>query len=974
MKSRHKIKIRTIGFCCIIALVLIASLILCLTMVNTINRRMNASATSSLLSTTQVIADTLESYIQRDYDSLNVVGDICLKNGTPDSDELLAFRNSMELDWLGIVDEEGNGLDCYGESFLLADYSSTHSWQLAEPGYSNAYIGRLSGRPQITFWVPIYEDSEYRGTVLGNVLLSQYYSTNVFTFYEGAGRTYLFDASNGAWILKSLGTDGTATRQADIYTLLSASGNSQEDIDAFRGIVESGKAGTAVLNFNGERSYLCFLPMPSSPNWYVTTVIAKDILLQESSEVQGIIGLVLITVGVLLTLASLFLGSWFVRKTKTDELQYRETLFANISANLDSAFLIYDKIGRKTAFVSDNIKRLLGLDRAWLSEDAAHLFDWCGLTAQDSRCIAFLEGRLDKPSVCEFRMANELGQNTRTIRLELIPADLNHEIAVLTDITKDKEIQSSLVEAMQRVETASNAKNNFLSSMSHDLRTPINGIAGMTMIAAAHLDDRNRLLDCLGKINESTAHLLSLINEVLDMSQIESGKMELSTEPFNLGDLLQDVLSMNYPGIQQKNHDLNIRIHLLEHEKVVGDPARLTRVVTNLLSNAIKYTPSGGKINVTLEEKKSMMQGYGCYELVVQDNGIGMAPHFLEKLYEPFEREEDVRIGRIQGTGLGMSIVKNIIELMMGNIQVESQKGKGTTFRITFHLMLDEHEETLAKQLTGLPVLVVDDDTDNCDSVVKILCSIGMEGEWADSGAQAIDMVVNRHQQGKDYLAILLDWKMPGIDGVETARRIRASVGSEIPIIILTAYEWGEIESDARAAGVNAFLSKPLYKTKLLQKMTDIAEGNFQDAEASIHLPTTVISPGKRILLAEDNELNMEIAIELLRMMGIHADWAPDGAAVVEQFFSCPPGTYDMILMDIQMPKLNGYEAAAQIRHMDERPDARTIPIVAMTADAFKKDKEAAYKAGMNDHLSKPISLERLTQVLNHFLNNSRDR
>lgn len=966
-------KAQTFLICSAVFLVLAAALLFCSSMVNTINRRMNESATSNLLSTTQVMADTLEGLVEKDYESLDVVGAVYMGSETLASEQLLAFQETMEFDWIGTVDDRGNGVDCFGNQYRMPEHPEASAWNLRERGYSNAYIGKKSGRLQITLWVPVYRDGGYLGAVLGNVILTQYYSANVFTFYGGEGRTYLFDGADGVWILKSLGTDGTAARQKDIYSLLESSGNKAEDTNAFREAVEAGKAGTAVLNFNGKQSYLCFLPLPSSPGWYVTTVIAKDTLLRESSEVQRMIRWVLLILFATLVSSAIVLAVWFVQKTKTKEAHYREALFANISANLDSAFLIYDKNSRKTVFVSDNSKRLLGLDREWLSKDAGRLFDWCKISGDNPQRAAFLEGTLDKSEVREVCVENELGENARAIRLELIPADLGQELAVLTDITRDKDIQRSLIEAMERAEAASNAKNDFLSAMSHDLRTPINGIVGMTTIAAAHMEDKNRVRDCLAKISESTAHLLSLINEVLDMSQIESGKIELTSEPFNIAEMLQDVLSVNYPGIQQKNHTVKVRIHLMEHEKVIGDPARLSRIATNLISNAIKYTPSGGLITLALREKTPMIQGYGCYELMVQDNGIGMSARFLDRLFEPFEREEDVRLSRIQGTGLGLSIVKSMVELMMGSIQVESGKDKGTTFRVTLNLRLDEREAQDARHLAGLPVLVVDDDKTNCQTVTEILCNIGMEGEWTDNGIQAVRMVAERHQKGADYLAVLLDWKMPGIDGVEAARRMRAEVGPQVPIIILTAYEWGEIEAEAREAGVDAFLSKPIYKAKLLQKMTEITDGRLEASKVPHVFPIRDIPQGKRVLLAEDNELNREIAVEILRMMGVEADWAEDGAAVVERFAGSAPGTYDLILMDIQMPNMNGYEATRTIRGMD-RPDSLSIPIVAMTADAFRKDEQAAREAGMNEHLAKPISVERLAQALKRFLSHPTDK
>lgn len=960
-KNKHsKFTILLLG---ILILLLSSVLIFCLSKMQTINRRMNASATANLLSTTQVISDTIKESIENDYESLSVVGTLYLEKGVPDADLLVSFCKTMDMDWIGVLDSQGNGVDFYGNSFNIHDYNDASSWNLQEPGYSDAYIGRTSGRQQITIWVPVYKNGSYFGTVLGNVIVSQYYSANSFTFYDGAGRTYIFNKNDGGWILKSLGTDGAPTRQGDIYSLLEASQNNSEDVAAFKETIAAGKSGVAMLNFNSEPSYLCFMPLPSSPGWYITTVIARKTLLLESSEVQkmivGILGILCLTLVASAAIFALLLA----RRTKMKEVHYREALFANISANMDSAFIIYDKTRMKTAFVSDNIERLLGLNREWISENADRLFDWCHIPQDDPQRNYFLDGTLARPAIREVCVENELGEKRRTIKLELIPADLGHELAVLTDITADKEIQRSLIETMEQATTASNAKNEFFSGMSHDLRTPINGIMGMTSIAATHIDDQRRVLDCLNKINQSSAQLLSIVNEVLDMAQIESGRIETAKQPFNIAELLQDVLNINYPSINEKNHTVKVHIHMLEHEKVIGDAAHLTRIATNLISNAIKYTPPGGSILLALKEKAPMIKKHGCYELTVQDNGMGMSADFQKKLFQPFEREDDVRIGKIQGTGLGMSIVKRLVESMMGSIEVESQKGVGTTMRITVNLLLDQQVEEPEHRLAGLPVLVVDSDADNCSTVTAILCSIGMKGEYTDSGSKAVDMVADRHQSGSDYLAVLIDRQLSDMDGIETARQIRLKTGPSVPVIILTAYEWCGIETEARENGVDAFLSKPIYLAKLLHQMTGIVNGQSEPAQLQDLPDLSGIPAGKRVLLAEDNDLNREIVLEFFSMMGVEADSANDGAEAVHIFTQSPPHTYDMILMDIHMPKMNGYEAAKIIR-----TDDQTVPIVAMTAATFEKDRQSAFESGMNEYISKPVSIDKLSQIIKRYL------
>lgn len=949
---------------------IICAFVFCFCMVNSINRRMNESAASNLLNTTSVIQNTLDGFLEKDLDALTMIGDFHQTGEVFNHTKIESLCNALGFDWIGLVDGQGNGMNCFSGKFDVSDLPFQGQWIPEDRGYSNPYIGR-SGRPQIALWVPIYQNGDYMGTVFGGVILSKYYSANVFTFYDGYGRTYLFNGQDGEWILKSLGTDGTAAWEGDIYSLLLASGNREEDITAFRQAVDGKQSGVATLDFNGELSYLCFLPLQSSQGWYVTTVIARDMLLKESSQVQRMIRGIFVVLCAALMFAAIVFAVWQVRKTRMQETHYRDALFANISANLDSAFLIYDKSSRTVVFASDNMNRLLGLDREWIRKNAAHLFDWCGIPEENPDRIAFLEGTLEMPAVCEVCAINE-PEEPRTIRLELIPADLEQEIAVLSDITGDKEIQRSLIEAMERAEAASKAKNNFLSAVSHDLRTPINGVIGMTAIAAVHLDNRERVRDCLSKISDSASQLLTLINEVLDMSQMESDRIELAEEPFNLAELLQKVISVSYPGARQKNHTIGVNIHVMEHEEVLGDSVYLTRAVSNLISNAIKYTPQEGMISLTLQERPSEMRGYGCYELTVQDNGIGMSDRFItEKLFQPFEREEDVRISRIQGTGLGMSIVKRIVEMMAGNIRVESEKGRGSTIRVTFHLRLQKQVSNYARQLAGLPVLVADGDQAACGTSVELLLSVGMQAEYTNNGADAVRMAVQRHRNGADYRVILLDGELPGMNGVETTRKIREELEVHIPIVVLTASEWSETEGDAVMAGADECLSKPIYRAKLLQKLTEIVTGNKRTAELPGSTLRKGVLEGKRVLVVEDNELNKEIAVELLQVMGIQTVCARDGMEAVECFEKSVPWTYDLILMDIQMPRLNGYEASRRIRSM-ERLDSRTVPIVAMTADAFNKDKNQAIEAGMNEYLTKPISIEHLERVLERFLKKER--
>ncbi len=542
-----------------------------------------------------------------------------------------------------------------------------------------------------------------------------------------------------------------------------------------------------------------------------------------------------------------------------------------------------------------------------------------------------------------------------------------------TDITEAKKKQEKQQQALQAAYEAANhasaAKTSFLANMSHDIRTPMNGIIGMTAIAGAHLDDRERVADCLSKIMVASKHLLGLLNEVLDMSKIESGRIELQDEEFSLPDLVNDLITIAKPQIEAKHHEFLVSVRGIRHEEVIGDRQRIQQVFLNLLSNAIKYTPEGGKVQFILSEKPFRRKDVGCYEIIFEDNGIGMSKEFLERLFEPFSRAEDSRVAKIQGTGLGMAITRNIVQLMNGRIDVKSEPDKGTRFTVTIFLKLQEGEEPVSyDKLVDLPILVVDDDEVACESTCGMLDDLGMRSEYVNCGEDAVERVVSRHEADDDFFAVILDWKMPGMDGLEVTREIRRQVGEDVPIIIISAYDWSDIEVSARAAGANAFLSKPLFKSKMVYLFKEILgnEKNLQNLSALKAVRREDFS-GKKALLVEDNELNAEIAGEILSMAGLEITYAKDGKEALDKIAAAKAEDYDIVFMDIQMPIMDGYEATRAIRSLPgEYP--KKVPIIAMTANAFMGDVQACKEAGMDEHIAKPLEIDRLFKVLNQWL------
>ena len=539
------------------------------------------------------------------------------------------------------------------------------------------------------------------------------------------------------------------------------------------------------------------------------------------------------------------------------------------------------------------------------------------------------------------------------------------------DVSQEKkaEIEShkALKEAYRAAENASRAKTEFLSNMSHDIRTPMNAIVGLTAIAGANIESQDRVVECLGKITKSSRHLLGLINEVLDMARIESGRISLAEEDFRLPELVDNLLTLTKPAIDEHNHQLEVHVEHIEHEAVCGDSLRIQQVFVNLMSNAVKYTPDGGNITLTIKEKPNGFSELGCYEFSIEDNGIGMTPEFQKIMFEPFSRADDHRTTKVQGTGLGMAIARNIVNLMNGDIQVESAPNKGTKITVTVYLKLQENEKEQEKELLDLPVLVVDDDKTCCESTVATLQEIGIAGEWVLTGKEAVERCAARHKTGRDYFAVILDWKMPEMDGIATARRIRECVGENVTIIILTSFDFSEIEEEARAAGVNAFMAKPLFRSRLTATLRQFTSGK-QEKNARNYLEDFAKEnyAGKRILLVEDNALNREIATEIIGMTGVTIDSAENGKIAVEKVMEAPEKWYDLIFMDIQMPIMNGYEATAAIRAL--AGNRGKVPIIAMTANAFAEDVQLAKNTGMNEHIAKPLDLNKLNDVLKQWL------
>ncbi len=651
-----------------------------------------------------------------------------------------------------------------------------------------------------------------------------------------------------------------------------------------------------------------------------------------------------------------------LERKKNKEIAYREKLFNLLAENIDEVFFIA-RSKENFEYISSNSKRIIGLDSNELYRDNNTLYSLLPPDVGGWLRAVFSDGSLRGPVERDVALA----ESGRQFKIRVYPVyqdgALERYITVLADQTDAIGYQRTLSDALESARNANVAKSNFLSHMSHEIRTPMNAIIGMTTIAMSRLDDRARLEDCLGKIAQSSRHLLGLINDVLDMSKIEGGRLSIAHEPFNFRLSLQGIVNLIQPQIQEQGQNFEVSLSEVDEEELNGDAMRLNQILINLLSNAVKFTPRGGSIRLDIRQVHKNRNNVR-FRFIIRDTGIGMSEEFISRLYMPFEQATASTASKFGGTGLGMAITQNLVSLLGGMISVKSKEGRGTEFTVELPFCLSGRQTSRElSALDPLKVLVVDDDPGTCEHASLLLGRMGLRARWVLAGKEAVDLILRARECGDDYDVCLIDWQMPDMDGVETARRIRREVGPDTLIIIISAYDWSPIEREAREAGVNAFINKPFFASTLHDTLLSITRHAPAKAEVSVPNRREYDFSGRRILLVEDNEFNREVAKEFLEMTGAAVECAGDGREALEKFTSSEPGHYALILMDVQMPVMSGYEATRAIRASDHA-EAETIHILAMTANAFSEDIAAAVAAGMNGHLAKPIDVAALYRLI----------
>ena len=896
---------------------------------------------------------------------------------TSDEAEIRAYIDKAQQDTgfasFYFLSYDGNYTTVTGETGYLG--LQTNLDEMLADGDDIVMNTALPGKPQLLVFVCPETQGSYRGFAYDAIAIS-YYNDAVLRLLDNSA----FQGNASNYVIYSDGRvviDNSVNRKKTIYNFIAMlrdhSDLTEAQILDLSNAFAQGRSGNMKVKL-GDTSYYLVYEGTAVQSWTMVGLVPVSIVNASldklwSYTIQIVVGIAF-GLAVLVILLIVRRNRATVRRKNT-EILYRDELFRKLSLNVDDVFLMLDAKTSKTDYVSPNIGRLLGIPWKTVRQDVHALAELRPQNDPD-RDKNFLEW-LSRGEQREWDAAY-LHQETRELRwFHIIAMGSEVEgrtkyILVMSDRTADKQINQALSDAVAAAETANRAKSTFLSNMSHDIRTPMNAIIGFTTLALSNIDDKERVKDYLAKTLASSNHLLSLINDVLDMSRIESGKIHLEEVEVNLSDVLHDLKTIVSGQIYAKQLELYMDATDVTDEDVYCDKTRLNQILLNLLSNAIKFTPAGGTVSVRVRQLAGKVHGCGQYEFRIKDNGIGMSEEFAQKIFDPFERERTSTVSRIQGTGLGMAITKNIVDMMGGTIEVQTAQGKGSEFIICLPMRTQDEHRPVEKitELEGLKALVVDDDFNTCDSVTKMLVKVGMRAEWTLSGKEAVLRARQSIEMSDVYHAYIIDWRLPDMNGIEVTRQIR-SLHDDTPIIILTAYDWSDIEVEAKAAGVTAFCSKPMFMSDLRETLMSALGQKLTDASQELLPEEDADFKDRHILLVEDNELNREIAQEILCEYGFRVDTAENGAVAVEKVRTAAPGSYDLVLMDVQMPVMDGYTATRQIRALED-PALAGIPILAMTANAFDEDRRNAMESGMNGFLSKPIVIGDLVQELHKIL------
>ncbi len=947
---------------------------------NFISQRIYEDSTNHLREIYGQVNRSFANYIERNWNILDDWSDFLSLEGD-NEDTVNSFVAEKKQDWgfseFYFLSKDKSAITVAGEprEFLLDG-----RWDSLLQGEKVMAGETLETGQEITVFAAPVENRTFSGFSYDGIAISYTNADLAKTLNADAysGEAKCFVIHSDGTVLFSTREGGSAFANYLTYLRNAATDYRDSDLNDLIEDLQNNRSGLLQCKIGVDKVTHCILYLPVGyQDYFLISSVPQSAVSAGFLTVQKTTMYVFITIFLLIGVAVVtivIIQSYKRSKKDRAELQYRELMFDVLSGTVDDIFIMLDALNQKVDYISPNVERLLGipneLARSSIRELAKCAVNYNIVVPKEELGAIPLNG--NRYWECEY-MHQSTGERRwyRVTIYHMCIRGVDKYIIVMSDRTVEQQMNKQLKEALDAAKSANEAKSNFLSNMSHDIRTPMNAIVGFSVLLEKDADKEEKVREYTRKIMASGHHLLSLINDVLDMSKIESGKTSLNVDRFSLPELLEELSFIIMPQAKAKTQDFTIHVHGSPPEMMLGDKLRLNQILINLLSNAVKYTPNEGKIEFSVEEIPQSAPNFVKLRFVVKDNGIGMSEEYQKIIFAPFSREINSVTNKIQGTGLGMAITKNLVDLMGGIIGVESAPGKGSTFTVEMSFALPEPEEEESwyrHKITHM--LVADDEEDICLNVREMMRDTGVDVSCVGSGEAAVEAAFHAHQNREDFDVILLDWKMPGMDGVETAREIRRKIGEHVPILVLTSYDWSEIETEAREAGINAFMPKPFFTSTFFSTIKPF----FEEVEKELALPEADSSlKDKLFLVAEDNELNAEILTEMLHMDGAECEVAVNGKEAVEMFEKADPDRYDMILMDVQMPEMNGYEATRAIR-ASAHPRAKSIPIVAMTANTFAEDVKNALDSGMDGHLAKPIDMAAVRETVARLLNGKTER
>ncbi len=951
--------------------------------VEMLQKNLQNQAIQNVMTVTKQQRQAFDNFISGDQERLHSYTEYFADIDDSNQEEIqqvLALFRQVDAVWSVVCLDEGWFCSNASEDVRRVDEDQLELYgSLTGAGIRDNYSGIVSGEPKFGYYETFEFQNGHRGLVQKSYDRSKVSETFSLSFYNDQGFGYILD-QNGDILMRSAHMSGNRVFD-NVFEALEDTHSRQEDVDAFAAALDVGETGSMIFTGDGEEYVYTYVPVESIDNWYLLSIIPMSAITEETNHMLRDSQVVFALLILLLIICAVFIQ--LIRRThkvieeKEQAVEYQTRLFdifsTYLSRNTDDVYMMLDVETRKVEYISPNMERVFGISRQRIMKGLKN-FE----IVRDNGEKVSLETlcRLQPGTGTEENFSEWVNPITgehkyfRESTYCTMVQDSSKLVFYVSDRTKEREIQNSLSEALHMAQAANDAKSAFLSSVSHDIRTPMNAIIGFLALMRDEVDNPGMVMEYNKRIDAASQHLLGLINDVLDMNKIESGGATLSISEMNLAEVIDEINTIIRPQTKAKNQIFDIFVSHMSHEHLLGDKLRINQILINLLSNAVKYTPENGTIEMRVEEMPQVVNNYSRIRFTVSDNGLGMSGDYLKVIFDPFTREETKITHEIQGTGLGMAITKSLVDLMGGSIHVESKPNQGSTFTVELELCIQKQEDDpqFWNDHSVARMIVADDDEEVCRNIVKIMERTGVAVDYSTDGENAIRMMRSAREQGHPYDLILLDWKMPNLNGLETTRLIRKNYSKKIPIILLTAYDWSEIEQEAIEIGVNHFMPKPFFMSSFKTAIRRVM--NSQEKKEDSRKD---VVRGMHILVVDDIEVNRIILVKILSTLGAECDIAGNGQEAAETFEASRPGEYDLILMDVQMPVMDGYAATRAIRS-SRHPSAKTIPIIAMTANAFVDDVRDAIESGMDAHIAKPVQIDSLKATIQQVLDSRREQ